>query len=143
MKVYKNSITRIISNLVAILVVAIIASVIVGYFFGNMYGVIAGIVLALIIVKVNIVDARMRVWVDNEYLYVKTGIKLKSYHIPTSAIKATVTDGSATLYIDTEDGKSHCIDMDLLGELQFECLLEDMGVIGEAAPVTRLKTNKK
>ncbi len=122
--------------------------ILVGYFSDKVsYAIIAAVVTFPAYLWVVIISNLITITVSKAHLTVKKGNKEEFFVLEQCGISAeTITrngDTECLLFITDPEGKIHRIDCELIGIDQFEHLMEDLGIIGENAPVQKLNTKKK
>ncbi len=145
-KVYKSRIYRVLLNLVFGIAAAGIVYFIAGIWLEPFLCLMIGIGFFILYIWMVILDNLITIAVDERYLTVKKGRKTKQFEIATSSFYAkTVTSGGDTeckLQVTDAGGKTEYIDCELIGVGQFYKLLEDLGIVGDNAPVQKLKARK-
>ena len=152
-KVYKPLLYRIILNFVSGLVGATLVSVIiVALFFKNSSSIWFFVLMAVfyvvylyLVVFSNMMSIEVT---ENELILRK---RSKEEHFPFSEysfsaeIHTSRNSTERTLWANKADGSRESIDCELIGGTQFESLMEDLGITGDSATVTKLetKTNDK
>ncbi len=122
--------------------------ILVGYFSDKVsYAIIAAVVTFPAYLWLVIINNLITITVSKTHLSVKKGNKEDFFPLEQCGISAeTITrngDTECALYITDPEGKVHHIDCELIGIDQFEHLMQDLGIIGDSAPVQKLNTQKK
>lgn len=108
------------------------------------YAAIAAAIVVLLYWWIVIRDNRLNITVTPTHIIIKKSGKETFFELAKVGFRAYTTttsgDTACSLYIDDEEGKSHYIDCELLGEGQFLELIEDLKITGDETPVTKLDT---
>ena len=152
-KVYKPLLYRIILNFVSGLVgAALVSVIIVALFFKNSSSIWFFVLMAVFYVVylyLVIFSNMMSIEVTENELILRK--RSKEEHFPFSEysfsaeIHTSRNSTERTLWANKADGSRESIDCELIGGTQFESLMEDLGITGDSATVTKLetKTNDK
>lgn len=145
-KVYKSRIYRVILNLVYGTFAAGVAFFIAGIWLKTTIAILIAVGIFLSYMWLIVLSNLITVTVSDKYLTVKKGRRQQRFEIARCSFHAKMVtssgDTSCELDITDESGKKHYIDCELIGAGQFESLLEDLGIIGEHAPVQKIQTKK-
>ena len=151
-KVYKPLLYRIILNFVSGLVgAALVSVIIVALFFKNSSSIWFFVLMAVfyvvylyLVVFSNMMSIEVT---ENELILRKRN---KEEHFPFSEYTFSAeihtsrnTSTERTLWANRADGSRESIDCELIGGTQFEALMEDLGITGDNASVTKLETEHK
>ena len=158
-KVYKPLLYRIILNVVLGLFGAGVGSAIITAIFFKNHSIIWFFVFAIAIyvgyLYLVVISNMMSIEVTENELVLKK--KKKEEHFPFSeysfsaeirtsrnSTERTLWDSTErTLWANKADGSREAIDCELIGGIQFEALMEDLGITGDNASVTKLETEHK
>jgi len=158
-KVYKPLLYRIILNVVLGLFGAGVGSAIITAIFFKNHSIIWFFVFAIAIyvgyLYLVVISNMMSIEVTENELVLKK--KKKEEHFPFSeysfsaeirtsrnSTERTLWDSTErTLWANKADGSRESIDCELIGGTQFEALMEDLGITGDNASVTKLETEHK
>lgn len=146
MKIYKTKVYRVVLNFIYGVFAAGVAFFIADYFLNRMYSVLIAVGIFLSYLWLVVLDNVITITIDDRYMTVKEGRKEKRFEIAKCSFHAKMVtssgDTSCTLDVTDENGELHYIDCELIGAGQFEMILEDLGVIGDKAPVNKVVTKK-
>ncbi len=146
LKVYKSRIHRIIINIVFCFFAAVLVLFIANIWFSEIISALLAVLFIIAYIWLVIINNFITITVDDEYLTVKKGRKEKKYIINDCSFRAKIVsssgDSSCYLYVTEKNGKEEDIDCELIGRKNFENLMNDLRIIGDNAPVTKLKTEK-
>ena len=158
-KIYKPLLYRIILNVVLGLFGAGVGSAIITAIFFKSHSIIWFFVFAIAIyvgyLYLVVISNIMSIEVTENQLVLKK--KKKEEHFPFSEYsfsaeihtsrntpERTLWDSTErTLWANKADGSRESIDCELIGGTQFEALMEDLGITGDNASVTKLETEHK
>ena len=156
-KIYKPLLYRIILNVVLGLFGAGVGSAIITAIFFKNHSIIWFFVFAIAIyvgyLYLVVISNMMNIEVTENELVLKK--KKKEGHFPFSeytfsaeicTTRNTSTENTSTertLWANKADGTREAIDCELIGGIQFEALMEDLGITGDNASVTKLETEHK
>jgi len=151
-KVYKPLLYRIILNVVLGLFGAGVGSAIITAIFFKSHSIIWFFVFAIAIyvgyLYLVVISNMMNIEVTENELVLKK--KKKEEHFPFSEYTFSAeicttrnTSTERTLWANKADGTREAIDCELIGGIQFEALMEDLGITGDNASVTKLETEHK
>lgn len=144
-KVYKIAPYRVVLNIIYGIAAGGAGGVLVGRFTNRVdYAGIAAAVVVLLYWWIVIRDNRLSITVTPTHIIIKKSGKETFFELAKVGFRAYTTttsgDTACSLYIDDEEGKSHYIDCELLGEGQFLELIEDLKITGDQAPVSKIQT---
>ena len=147
-KTYTSKPYRIILNLVYGIFAAGVVGILVGYVSDKVsYATVAAILIFLAYLWLVIIKNLITITISKTHLTVKKGNKESFFELAQCNFRAkTITrswDTECKLYVTDSEGKEHFIDCELIGIGQFEELLEDLGMLGDTAPVQKLDTQTK
>lgn len=147
-KVYKTSVYRVLVNLIFGVGCAVVTWMLSGIWLDEPWAYVAGggvfVIYLLLVVSDNMISVHIS---GNSLTVRKRGNEIHSFQIDQCSFRArTRTTGGDTecnFTVITPDGTETDIDCELLGVRKFDVLLDDLGVIGENAPVHKITTTKK
>ncbi|MGP1414589.1 MAG: hypothetical protein ACTTJ6_01465 [Treponema sp.] len=151
-KVYKPLLYRIILNVVLGLFGAGIGSAIITAIFFKNHSIIWFFVFAIAIyvghLYLVVISNMMNIEVTDTELVLKRKGKEKKFPFSEYIFSAEIctthnTSTERTLWANRADGSRESIDCELIGGTQFEALMEDLGITGDNASVTKLETEHK
>lgn len=147
MSVYKTSTFRVVKNILYGFFFAFLVGFLTTYFTQReMYGLVAAVIALLLYVLLVVVGNTMTVTVNGRTLTVTKGKKTKTYQLDQCRIGYQKSyDGVSTDYklkVEQPDGEVDYIDCDVLGGMQFNRLLEDIGIGEFQNEATKLETKK-
>ena len=151
-KIYKPLLYRIILNVVLGLFGAGVGSAIITAIFFKSHSIIWFFVFAIAIyvgsLYLVVISNMMNIEVTENELVLKK--KKKEEHFPFSEYTFSAeicttrnTSTERTLWANKADGTREAIDCELIGGIQFEALMEDLGITGDNASVTKHETEHK
>ena len=150
-RVYKPLLHRILLNIVLGIFGAGVGSLIItAIFFKNssvvwffVFAVAIYLVYLYLVVFSNMMSIEVT---ENELILRKRN---KEEHFPfteysfSAEIHSSRNSTERTLWANKADGSRESIDCELIGGTQFESLIEDLGMTGDSATVTKLETKTK
>ena len=148
-KVYKPALYRIILNCITGIFVAGLPSVIITALFIKtnqvLYSILMAVAFYVIYILLVVFQDMIRIEVtDNELIVKKRGKEQRFILEQTSfrarSINAGRSDSHYELYAIMQDENEVLIDCELIGGRQFECLMEDLKIIGDDSEVTKIET---
>ena len=148
-KVYKPLLYRIILNVVLGLFAAGVGSAIITVIFFKNHSAIWFFVFAIVIyisyLYLVVISNMMNIEVTDTELILKRKGKEEKFPFSEYSFSAEIrttrnTSTERTLWANKADGTRESIDCELIGGTQFESLMEDLGITGDDATVTKLKT---
>lgn len=150
-KVYKPLLYRIILNFVLGLFGAALVSVIVmSLFFKNSSSIWFFILTAVLYagyLYLVVFSNMMNIEVTDTELVLKKKGKEERFPFSEYSFSAEIVTSrnstERTLWANKADGSRESIDCELIGGTQFESLMEDLGITGDSATVTKLETKTK
>lgn len=151
-KVYKPLLYRIILNVVLGLFGAGVGSAIVTAIFFKNHSIIWFFVFAIAIyvgyLYLVVFSNMMNIEVTENELILRKRKKEERFPFSEYTFSAEIhtsrnTSTERTLWANRADGSRESIDCELIGGTQFEALMEDLGIMGDNASVTKLETEHK
>ena len=148
-KVYKPLLYRIILNVVLGLFGAGVGSAIITAIFFKNHSIIWFFVFAIAIyvgyLYLVVFSNMMNIEVTDTELVLKKKGKEEKFPFSEYTFSAEIcttrnTSTERTLWANKADGTREAIDCELIGGTQFEALIEDLGMTGDNATVTKLET---
>lgn len=148
MSVYKTSVFRVVTNILYGVFFAFLVGFLTTYFTQTeIYGLVAAVAALLIYLLLVVVGNTLTVTVNGRTLTVTKGKKTKTYQLDQCRIGFQKSyDGVGTDYklkVEQQNGEVDYIDCDVLGGMQFNRLLEDIGIGEFQNQATKLETKKK
>ena len=151
-KVYKPLLYRIILNVVLGLFGAGVGSAIITAIFFKNHSIIWFFVFAIAIyvgyLYLVVFSNMMNIEVTENELILRKRNKEEHFPFSEYSFSAEIhtsrnTSTERTLWANRADGSRESIDCELIGGTQFEALMEDLGITGDNASVTKLETEHK
>ena len=147
-KVYKPLLYRIILNVVLGLFGAGVGSAIITAIFFKSHSIIWFFVFAIAIyvgyLYLVVFSNMMNIEVTDTELILKKKGKEEKFPFSEYSFSAEIVTSrnstERTLWANKADGSRESIDCELIGGTQFESLMEDLGITGDSATVTKLET---
>lgn len=146
-KVYKTSAYRVLVNLAFGVGCAVVIGFLSGIWLEEPWTYVAGgvmfVIYLLLVIRGNMISIHIN---GNNLTVRKRGNEIHSFQIDQCSFRArtkTVSgDTECNFTVITPDGSETNIDCELLGVRKFDLLLEDLGVMGENAPVHKVTTKR-
>lgn len=147
-KVYKPLLYRILLNIVlGFFVAGFVSFIIVSLFFKNSSSIwffVLMIVLYAGYLYLVVFSNMMNIEVTETELILRKKGKVEKFPFSEYSFSAEVHSSrnstERTLWANKADGSRKAIDCELIGGTQFESLIEDLGLTGDNATVTKLET---
>lgn len=147
-KVYKTSGYRVLVNLAFGVGCSVVIGFLSGILLDEPWTYVAGgamfVIYFLLVISGNMISIHIG---GNNLTVRKRGREIHSFQIDQCAFRArtktTSGDTECNFTVIASDGSETDIDCELLGVRKFDLLLEDLGVVGENAPVHKVATTKK
>lgn len=137
-KRYKPSYFKLISGIVSALFAMIVCFYIASIFLDVTVSAIIGILIGICIIFIVISEFRQFVEINNGSVLFKHGNKINVFEIEKCKFSAYTDNNSQTIYVYDENGVKHDIDCSGISNKNFYELINDLNIIGDNSPVTKL-----
>ena len=137
-KRYKPSYFKLISGIISAFFGVVVCFWIASIFLDVTVSAAIGILVGVCVIFVVVSEFRQFVEINNGSILFKHGRKISVFEIEKCKFSAYTDNNSQTIYVYDENGIKHDMDCSGIGYSSFYELINDLNIIGDNSPITKL-----
>lgn len=142
-KVYRCGIISLIINIICMICAVGVVFMVSYNIFGEKIAIISSVIVAMLFVFYIISGIRTKVVVTDDELKICCKKKEYSYKLGEVSFRSVQRNSVLSLYVTDKNGNSEEFDLTFLGQMKYDSLIEDIGIVGEKSSAVKVDVIKK